>query len=231
MYTACRYDENYEPRVRKSWCIRRNPLVLGRGDKWASASLPSLSELSAPLTAQHLHLSLAVLNTFTLRPSEGESIQHQQPEMKMLDCERYTRFAVAGSRRKMVCWGGVRPRPGPRLPPLEGGGRQPCTGLLDVLPPVRKSPVRRAAAGRVRCALTCRQDCGPCGGAGVAQTHGAVDRAHAADVRRVCDRPRDRPARCLRLCCRRSASVAVMMSSAGTMHVDALGPVPPLQPQ
>ena len=118
-----------------------------------------------------------------------------------------------------------------RLPPLEGGGRQPCTGLLDVLPPVRKSPVRRAAAGRVRCALTCRQDCGPCGGAGVAQTHGAVDRAHAADVRRVCDRPRDRPARCLRLCCRRSASVAVMMSSAGTMHVDALGPVPPLQPQ
>ena len=133
--------------------------------------------------------------------------------------------------RKMVCWGGVRPRPGPRLPPLEGGGRQPCTGLLDVLPPVRKSPVRRAAAGRVRCALTCRQDCGPCGGAGVAQTHGAVDRAHAADVRRVCDRPRDRPARCLRLCCRRSASVAVMMSSAGTMHVDALGPVPPLQPQ
>ena len=106
-----------------SWCIRRNPLVLGRGDKWASASLPSLSELSAPLTAQHLHLSLAVLNTFTLRPSEGESIQHQQPEMKMLDCERYTRFAVAGSRRKMVCWGGVRPRPGPRLPPLEGGGQ------------------------------------------------------------------------------------------------------------
>ena len=63
----------------------------------------SLSELSAPLTAQHLHLSLAVLNTFTLRRSEGESIQHRQPEMKMLDCERYTRFGSAGSRRKMVC--------------------------------------------------------------------------------------------------------------------------------
>ena len=60
----------------------------------------------------------------------------------MLDCERYIGLAVAGSRRKMVCWVGVLPRPGPVLPPLEGGGRQPCTGLLVVLPLARKSPVR-----------------------------------------------------------------------------------------
>ena len=206
-------------------------VVLGRGDNGSQRSLPPFSHLDVPLRAQHLHLSLEEFNTSTLRRSEGGSIQHRQPEMKMLDCERYIGSAVAGSSRKMVCWGGVRPRPGPLLPPLEGGGRQPCTGLRVVLPPVRKSPVRRAAAGRVRCALTYRQDCGPCGGAGVAQMDGAVDRAHAADVRRVCDRPRDRPARCLRLCCRRSASVAVMMSSAGTMRVDALGPVPPMQPQ
>ena len=52
--------------------------------------------------------------------------------------------AVAGSRRKMVCWGGVvRPRPGPLLPPLEGGGRRPRNGPPVVLPPVRKSPVTR----------------------------------------------------------------------------------------
>ena len=62
-------------------------------------------------------------------------------------CNRRTfqELLSCGMRRKMVCWGGVRPRPGPRLPPLEGGGRQPCTGLLVVLPPVRKSPVSRAA--------------------------------------------------------------------------------------
>ena len=67
------------------------------------ALCPPFLNLDAPLTAQHLHLSLAVLNTFTLRRSEGESIQHRQPEMKMLDCERYTRFGSAGSRRNMVC--------------------------------------------------------------------------------------------------------------------------------
>ena len=119
-------------------------LVLGRGDTWASASLPSLSELSVPLTAQHLHEKLLELKIY-LRTSRAEVyLQLRQLEMKMLDCERYTRFGSCWFQRKMVCWGGVRPRPGPRLPPLEGGGRQPCNGLLVVLPPVRKSPVRRS---------------------------------------------------------------------------------------
>ena len=86
-----------------SWCSYRIAQLLGRSDNGRQGSLPPFSQLSAPLTAQHLHLSLAVLNTFTLRRSEGESIQHRQPEMKMLDCERYTRFGSAGSRRKMVC--------------------------------------------------------------------------------------------------------------------------------
>ena len=63
----------------------------------------------------------------------------------MLQNTKVLEAAGCGSKRKMVCWGGVRPRPGPRLPPLEGGGRQPCTGLLDVLPPVRKSPVSRCS--------------------------------------------------------------------------------------
>ena len=67
-------------------------------------------------------------------------------------CTPLTASAPYLAKRKMMCWGGVRPRPRPRLPPLEGGGGQPRNGLLVVLPPVRKSPVSRAAAGRVRCA-------------------------------------------------------------------------------
>ena len=60
-------------------------------------------------------------------------------------CNRRTfqELLSCGVRRKMVCWGGVRPRPGPRLPPLEGGGRRPRNGPRVVLPPVRKSPVSR----------------------------------------------------------------------------------------
>ena len=98
----------------------------------------------------------------------------------------------------MVCWGGVRPRPGPRLPPLEGGGRQPCTGLLVVLPPVRKSPVRRACCACCRGAHTCRKDSGHGGGAGRAQMHVADAPAHGADVFHVRARLSDCRARCQR---------------------------------
>ena len=76
--------------------------VLGRGDKWATASLPSLSELSVPLTAQHLHEKLLELKSFAATRHERATFQLQQPEMKMLDCERYIGSAVAGSRREMV---------------------------------------------------------------------------------------------------------------------------------
>ena len=85
-----------------SWYIRSNPLVLGRGDKWASASLPSLSELSVPLTAQHLHKKLLELKIY-LRTTRAEVyLQLQQLFMKMLARERYTRVAGAGNERNMV---------------------------------------------------------------------------------------------------------------------------------
>ena len=89
-------------RAQTSWCSCRIAQLLGRSGNGRQDSLPPFSQLDAPLTAQHLHRSLAVLNTSTLRRSEGGSIQHPQQEMKMLDCERYTRFGSAGSRRKMV---------------------------------------------------------------------------------------------------------------------------------
>ena len=43
---------------------------------------------------------------------------------------------------KMVSWVRAMPRPSTLAAPLGGGGRQPCTGLLVVLPLARKSPVR-----------------------------------------------------------------------------------------
>jgi hypothetical protein len=61
---------------------------------------------------------------------EHKTFQLQQPEMKMLDCERYTRFGSCWFQRKMVCWGGVRPRPGRRLPPLEGGAGSHAMGCV-----------------------------------------------------------------------------------------------------
>jgi hypothetical protein len=88
--------------VRMSWCIRRNPQVLGRGDKWASASLPSLSELNVPLTAQHLHDKLLELKSFATIRCEHKTFQLQQLVMKMLDCERYIRFGSCWFERKMV---------------------------------------------------------------------------------------------------------------------------------
>ena len=129
------------------------------------------------------------------RTSRAEvHLQLQLLEMKKLNCERYTRFGSCWFQRKMVCWGGVRPRPGPRLPPLEGGGRQPCTGLLVVLPPVRKSPVSRSCCACCRRALACRKGCGRGGVAGRAQMHGADAPTHGADVCRVRDRPSERRA-------------------------------------
>ena len=167
-----------------------------------------------------------MLNTSTLRPSEGGSIQHQQQEMKMLYCERYIGLAVAGSRRKMVCWVGVRPRPGPLLPPLEGG--QAATQWAACCPPAGAQ-----VTGEMSCFPCCRRApiCRKGGGhgswAGRARMDGADAPACSADLRRVRDRPRHRPARCLRLRCRCCASVAGVMSLSGAMRVDALGAVPP----
>ena len=83
----------------------------------------------------------------------------------MLGSERYTRLGSCWFHRKMVCWGRVRPRPGPRLPPLEGGGRRPRNGPSNVLPPVHKSPVRRAAC----CVVGVRPFAGRVAGTGVGQ--------------------------------------------------------------
>ena len=185
--------------------------------------MPSLSELSVPLTAQHLHEKLLARAEVYL--------QLRQLEIKMLDCERYPRFGSCWFHRKMVCWGGVRPRPGPLLPPLEGGGRQPCTGLLVVLPPVRKSPVRRACCACCRGAHMCRKDSGHGGGAGRAPMHVADAPAHGADVCHVRARLSDCRARCQRapaslLCVGCRCDV-----QCGAMRVDALADVPPVQPR
>ena len=170
-------------RLEKSWCSGSRIQVLGRGDKWASASLPSLSELSVPLTAQHLHEKLLELKIYLrttelkiyLRTSRAEVyLQLRQLEMKMLNCERYTRFGSCWFQRKMVCWGGVRPRPGPRLPPLEGGAGSHALGcLIDVLPPVRKSPVSRSCSVALGARHICRKGCGHGGGAWRAHMHGS----------------------------------------------------------
>ena len=135
------------------------------------------------------------------------------------------------AKRKMMCWGRARPRPGPRLPPLEGGGRQPCTGLLVVLPPVRKSPVRRACCACCRGAHMCRKDSGHGGGAGRAPMHVADAPAHGADVCHVRARLSDCRARCQRapaslLCVGCRCDV-----QCGAMRVDALGAVLPVQVQ
>ena len=75
--------------------------VRGGGVPRPSHHLPpgtSTAETSVPLTVQNLHLRLPVLNTFTLRPSEGESIQHRQRKMKMLGRERCTQLRKGGQR-------------------------------------------------------------------------------------------------------------------------------------
>ena len=126
-----------------SWCSRSRIQLLGTSDKWRRASSLQISQLSVPLTAQHLHLRLAELKIYPRASSAEVYFMKLHVHIQMCSYRRYNRVADAGSKRKMMCWGRARPRPGPRLPPLEGGGRQPCTGLRVVLPPVRKSPVRR----------------------------------------------------------------------------------------
>ena len=130
-----------------------------------------------------------------------------------------------------VCWGGVRPRPGPLLPPLEGGGRRPRNGPRVVLPPVRKPPVSRSCSACCRRALACREGCGHRGGAGRAQMHGSDAPACPADVRHVRARPSDRRARCLRAAASSLCVGCRCDVQCGAMRVDALGDVPPVQPR
>ena len=212
-----------------SWCSRSRIQLLGTGDKWRRGSSLQISEFGVPLTGQHLHLRLAELQTYPGTRCARVSIEQLHVHIQMCSDRRYTRVADAGSKRKMVCWVEAMPRPRPLLPPLEGGGRQPCTGLRVVLPPVRKSPVNRTICTCCRGAHMCRKDCGHGGGAGRAQMHGADAPACAADVRRVRDRPTERRARCLRapaslLCVGFRCDV-----QCGAMRVDALGAVPPVQ--
>ena len=81
------------------WCSGRIPLVLGRGDNGSQRSLPLFSHLNVPLRAQHLHLLLPVLNTSTLRPSEGASIQHGQRKKKKQGLERYIEMRKERAKR------------------------------------------------------------------------------------------------------------------------------------
>ena len=164
----------------RSWCSRSRIQLLGTSDKWRRASSLQISQLSVPLMAQHLHLRLAELKIYPRASSAEVYFMKLHVHIQMCSDRRYTRVADAGSKRKMMCWGRARPRPGPRLHPLERGGRQPCTGLRVVLPPVRKSPVRRGAPLCVVAARTCRKGCGHGDGAGRARMDGADAPAHAA---------------------------------------------------
>ena len=123
--------------------------------------------------------------------------------------------AVAGSSARW-CAGSRRcPDPDPCCPPWRGGGRQPCTGLRVVLPPVRKSPVNRTICTCCRGAHVCRKDCGHGGGAGRAQMHGADAPAYMLLMSVACVTAR--PSAVLDVCVllpRCCASVAVVMSSA-----------------
>ena len=93
--------------------------------------------------------------------------------------------AVAGHSARWCAGAGYDPPPRTLTAPLGGGGGQPCTGLGVVLPPVRKSPVSRAA--RVlswRAALAGRfADTGV--RARRAKVHDSGVVVHSADVRRV----------------------------------------------
>ena len=115
--------------------------------------------------------------------------------------------------------------------PLGGGGRQPCNGLRVVLPPVRKSPVSRAAAVLSRRAALAGRFADTGVRARRAKVHDSGAVVHSADVPRVRARLSERRARCLRapaslLCecvgCRCDVQ-------CGVMRVDALGVVPPVQ--
>ena len=123
-----------------------------------------------------------MLNTSTLRRSEGGSIQHLQPEMKMLDCERYTRFGSCWFQRKMVFRGGVRPPPRSLSASPARGGGQPCTGLCVSVPPVRKSPVSRLASDGLAHTAHCRVNGGQVGWGVSKPVHGSVHPYDWADV-------------------------------------------------
>ena len=106
-----------------SWCIRRSLILRGRSDKWRKGSLLSFLAVLEQATAEEDYgggadlekrdLVIIVLTFFKVC-HHGRWSCNRRTFQELLSC---------GVRRKMVCWGGVRPRPGPRLPPLEGGGQ------------------------------------------------------------------------------------------------------------
>ena len=164
-FTTARTDEPF--RFLGSWCSGRIPLVLGRGDNGSQRSLPPFSHLDVPLRAQHLHLLLPALNTSTLRPSEGGSIQHLQPETKMLDCERYIGVAGAGHSVRWCAGTGYDPPPRTLTAPLGGGGR-PAMQWAGCCPPtgaqVASDVPSPEVSGRGTCLRACLRDFVGCRG-------------------------------------------------------------------
>ena len=128
----------------------------------------------------------------------------------------------------MVCWGGARPRPGPRLPPLDGGG-QAAMHWAACCPPTGAQVTGESSA---RCVVGTRTLPGrglrtPWWGV---QMHDSGALVHPADVRRVRARLSDRRARCLRASASSLCVGCRCDVQCGAMRVDALGSAPPVQP-
>ena len=114
----------------QSRCIRRWRQSLGRSDKWATGSPGPFSKLLEHAAPRQLLGAACDLEKNT----EGV------PLCVLFEvCHRgswngshwtFRELRRCLTRRKMVCWGGVRPRPGPRLPPLEGGAGSHALGCL-----------------------------------------------------------------------------------------------------
>ena len=123
----------------------------------------------------------------------------------------------------MVCWVGARPRPGPRLPPLEGGGGLPCNGQRVVLPSARKSPVNACRSNGSLGAHTCGQGCGLGDWGMRAQMHACDAPMCPADVANVLTCPCAQFAMCLHGRCRlHQSSAPSMMQSVSWARMWAL---------
>ena len=113
----------------------------------------------------------------------------------------------------MVCWVRARPRPGPRLPPLEGGGRLPCNGQRVVLPSAAKVTGECVQSNGSLGAHTCGQGCG-LGDWGDASADARLRCAHmpcCVLMLRTCRRVLARNLRCARM-------VVVVCTNVGAEH-------------
>ena len=165
----------------RSRCSRSRIQVLGGGDKWAKGSAPPFLAVLEQATAEQGHGCGADLEKNTLVDHLSVLFEVCHHGCQSGNCQLFRECLRHRLQRKMVCWLGATPRPRRLLPPLEGGGGQPCTGLRVVLPLARKSP---ASASLPKCregARVCRHVGGVSLGAEVDLTNSSDPPAMSAD--------------------------------------------------